>query len=104
MPKCKSKPLVRTFQQSQGQGQGRSVGAASIRRAAVPPNNWQAAINALANPGKVTTPGATVPASAGAQPGPANLQSFLANWKPAQSGPGSGFQNNFSTALKGMGY
>jgi hypothetical protein len=61
-------------------------------------------LTGLANPGKVTTPGATVPASASAQPGPANLQSFLANWKPAQSGPGSGFQQNFATALKGMGY
>ena len=72
--------------------------------APTPPNNWQSTIAALANPGKVTTPGATVPATASAQPGPANLQSFLANWKPAQSGPGSGFQQNFATALKGMGY
>ena len=72
--------------------------------APTPPNNWQAMLTGLANPGKVTTPGATVPASASAQPGPANLQSFLANWKPAQSGPGSGFQQNFATALKGMGY
>ena len=61
-------------------------------------------LSMLANPGKVNTPGATVPATASAQPGPANLQSFLANWKPAQSGPGSGFQQNFATALKGMGY
>jgi hypothetical protein len=62
-------------------------------------------LSMLANPGKVTTPGSNVPVSASsAQPGSANLQSFLANWKPAQSGPGSGFQQNFATALKGMGY
>ena len=61
-------------------------------------------LSMLANPGKVTTPGATVPETASVQPGSANLQSFLKNWQPAQSGPGSGFQNNFATALKGMGY
>ena len=55
-----------------------------------------------ANPGRVTTPGATVPQSASsATPGPGMLQSFLANWNPATSGPGSGFQQAFSKALKG---
>ena len=64
-----------------------------------------------ANPGPVPTYGATVPASASsAQPtssGPGGqgvLQQFLANWKPAASGVGSGFQQGFSHALKGMGY
>lgn len=64
-----------------------------------------------ANPGPVPTYGATVPASASsAQPtssGPGGqgvLQQFLANWKPAASGAGSGFQQGFSHALKGMGY
>ena len=58
-----------------------------------------------ANPGPVPTYGATVPQSASsAQPGTGVLQSFLANWKPAQSGVGSGFQQGFSQALKGMGY
>jgi hypothetical protein len=55
-----------------------------------------------ANPGHVTTPGATVPqAGSSATPGPGMLQQFLANWNPAQSGPGSGFQQAFSKALKG---
>jgi hypothetical protein len=55
-----------------------------------------------ANPGYVTTPGATVPQSASsATPGPGMLQQFLANWNPAQSGPGSGFQQAFSKALRG---
>ena len=62
-------------------------------------------LSLLANPGKVTTPGATVPASAtSGQPAPGGLQAFLANWRPAQSGPGSGFQQSFASALKGMGY
>ena len=72
---------------------------------AAAPNNWQNTIAMLANPGKVTTPGATVPASASsAQPGPGSLQAFLQNWRPASSGPGSGFQQGFANALKGMGY
>jgi hypothetical protein len=55
-----------------------------------------------ANPGRVVTPGATVPQSAGsATPGPGMLQQFLANWNPATSGPGSGFQQAFSKALRG---
>jgi hypothetical protein len=55
-----------------------------------------------ANPGYVTTPGATVPQSASsATPGPGMLQSFLAGWNPATSGPGSGFQQAFSKALRG---
>jgi hypothetical protein len=58
-----------------------------------------------ANPGPVPTYGATVPQSASsAQPGSGVLQQFLQNWKPAASGPGSGFQQGFSKALKGMGY
>lgn len=58
-----------------------------------------------ANPGRVVTPGATVPESpSSAQPGPGVLQQFLAGWKPASSGAGSGFQQGFYKALKGMGY
>lgn len=56
----------------------------------------------LAHPNRVATPGATVPqAASSAQPGPGMLQSFLANWNPAASGPGSGFQQAFSKALRG---
>jgi hypothetical protein len=54
-----------------------------------------------ANPGRVTTPGATVPQASSATPGPGMLQQFLANWNPATSGPGSGFQQSFSKALRG---
>lgn len=67
------------------------------------PNNWQNTLSMLANPGHVTTPGATVPqaqSSTGVQPGV--LQSFLANWQPAQSGPGSGFTQNFNALLRGL--
>jgi hypothetical protein len=68
------------------------------------PNNWQTTLAMLGNPGPVTTPGATVPqAPAGAaQPSPGVLQNFLANWQPAQSGPGSGFTQNFNTILRGL--
>ena len=73
--------------------------------APTPPNNWQATLAALANPGKVTTPGANVPISASsAQPSSGALQAFLQNLRPAQSGPGAGFQNSFAGTLKGMGY
>jgi hypothetical protein len=53
-----------------------------------------------ANPGYIATPGATVPQSQTSyQPGSGVLQQFLANWNPAQSGPGSGFQQQFAKAL-----
>jgi hypothetical protein len=71
--------------------------------AASAPNNWQNTLSMLANPGQVTTPGATVPqAASSATPGPGVLQSFLANWQPQQSGPGSGFTQNFNTILRGL--
>jgi hypothetical protein len=55
----------------------------------------------LAHPNPVQTPGATVPQSAQSyQPSNGVLQQFLANWKPAQSGPGSGFQQGFNKALR----
>jgi hypothetical protein len=53
-----------------------------------------------ANPGRITTPGATVPESAtSSQPGQGVLQAFLQNWRPATQGPGSGFQAAFAKAL-----
>jgi hypothetical protein len=53
-----------------------------------------------ANPGYIQTPGATVPQSQTSyQPGSGVLQAFLQNWQPAQSGVGSGFQQQFATAL-----
>lgn len=58
----------------------------------------------LANPGNPVTPGATVPQGGSSPMGPGVMQQFMANWSPAQSGPGSGFQQGFYKALKGMGY
>jgi hypothetical protein len=59
-------------------------------------------LSLLAHPNPVTTPGATVPQSAQAyQPSNGVLANFLANWKPATSGPGSGFQQGFAKALRG---
>jgi hypothetical protein len=53
-----------------------------------------------ANPGYIATPGATVPQSQTSyQPGSGVLQQFLSQWNPAQSGPGSGFQQQFAKAL-----
>jgi len=57
-----------------------------------------------ANPGRVTTQGATVPESTSQPLGPGVLQQFLQSWKPAQTGPSSGFQQNFYNTLRGMGY
>lgn len=82
---------------------GAAAPAVSANAAGLTPQQYMAM---RANPGYVTTPGATVPqASSAWQPSNSGvLQQFLANWKPASSGPGSGFQQGFSTALKGMGY
>jgi hypothetical protein len=56
----------------------------------------------LAHPNPVVTPGATVPqAPTSYQPNNSVLQQFLANWAPAKSGPGSGFQQAFAKGLKG---
>lgn len=77
--------------------------AAPQAAAPAAPNNWQDTLSMLANPGHVTTPGATVPqaqSATGVQPGV--LQSFMQNWKPAQSGAGSGFAQNFNTILRGL--
>ena len=78
--------------------------AAAAPQASAPPNNWQQTLSMLANPGHVTTPGATVPqaAATGGQPTPGVLQNFLANWQPASSGPGAGFTQNFNTILRGL--
>jgi hypothetical protein len=58
-------------------------------------------LSLLAHPNPVTTPGATVPQSAQSyQPQGGGLAQFLAGWNPAQSGPGSGFQQGFNRALR----
>jgi hypothetical protein len=95
----------------QNQMQGLPTGAGSGAAAAAPaatsnPSglNAQQYLQLLANPGQVTTPGATVPQASSAQPGPGVLQQFMQNWRPQASGPGSGFTNNFYQALKAQGY
>lgn len=88
--------------QPQPQPQQQAPQAAAPAAAPGQPS-YQQVLSMLANPGPVTTPGATVPqAASAAQPGPGVLQSFLQNWKPAQSGPGSGFTQNFNTILRGL--
>jgi hypothetical protein len=65
-------------------------------------NNSAAYLSALAHPNRVVTPGATVPQSPNSyQPGSGALQQFLSQWRPAASGPGSGFQQGFYNTLKG---
>jgi hypothetical protein len=87
-----------------GAGFNQMAAQPSAPAAPAPPNNWQNTLSMLANPGHVTTPGATVPQAppGSAQPSPGVLQNFLANWQPAQSGPGSGFTQNFNTILRGL--
>ena len=91
-------------QSAQGGAMPGAMQPTAAPQAAAPPNNWQQTLSLLANPGHVTTPGATVPQApqGGGQPSPGVLQNFLANWQPAQSGPGSGFQQNFNTILRGL--
>ena len=64
-----SVPQPGTVAAQQGGGQGGGQGAA--------PNNWQAAINALANPGNPTTMGANVPMQTGGQPAGGINNAFL---------------------------
>ena len=45
--------------------------------------------------------GGDCPETASVQPGSANLQSFLKNWQPAQSGPGAGSRTISPPRLKG---
>ena len=62
-----------------------------------PPNNWQAAINALANPGNPTTMGANVPLVTGSQPAGGVNNAFL-----QQAGAGQGMNQNFLSALRAI--
>jgi hypothetical protein len=62
-----------------------------------PPNNWQAALQALANPGNPTTQGATVPQVSGYQPAGGVNNAFLQN---AQGKPG--MNQNFLSALSAI--
>jgi hypothetical protein len=96
---------VQLYNQMTGGGNSPAAPAAAAPAAPSPsgPNNWQQALAMLAHPGQVTTPGATVPQSASsAQPGQGVLQQFLNNWRPAQSGPGSGYAQSFNNILRGL--
>lgn len=96
-----------------GQNAGSNYGGAQTQQASAPPVasstplqvgnplTPQQYLQLRANPGRVTTPGATVPIASGTQPDNNVLQTFLQNWRPAQSGPGSGFQQAFAKSLKG---
>jgi hypothetical protein len=81
-----------------GAGQaGAAGGAGGAQGAGGAPNNWQAAINALANPGNPTTPGATVPMQSGSQPAGGVNQAWLQG-----IGSGQGMNQNFVNALRGI--
>ena len=91
--------------QLNGMGGGGSAPAPAAPQAAAPAfDSRAAALQALANPGHVTTPGANVPYNQGAvSQGPGVLQQFLQNWQ-AGGAPtkGAGNYNNaaFFNALQ----
>jgi hypothetical protein len=85
---------------------GSTAGAAPAAAAASSANStgnpaltYTQYLQLLSNPGKVTTPGGDPSAAPAVQPGSGVLQQFLQNWQPAQSGPGSQFQQIFANAL-----
>ena len=61
------------------------------------PNNWYAALNALANPGNPVTQGATVPMAMGSQPSGGINSAFL-----NQAGGGAGMNQGFLNALRSI--
>ena len=85
---------------ARGHGRSRAQASAPAPQAGPGGLTAQQYLQLRANPGYIATPGATVPQSQTSyQPGSGVLQQFLANWNPAQSGPGSGFQQQFAKAL-----
>lgn len=97
--------ILNSGYQGGAQQQAAPAAAPQANSAGLTPQQYMAL---RANPGPVPTYGATVPQSASStQPTSGQggvLQQFLSNWKPASSGAGSGFQQGFAHALKGMGY
>lgn len=78
--------------------------AAKTAQPAAPQNPYDmnaAYLTALSNPGKVVTPGATVPQSPTPSGQSGVLQQFLANWKP-QQGAGNYSAQPFVNALRGQ--
>jgi hypothetical protein len=91
------------FVQGSGVG-GQGQAAAPAAPAAQAPDMGQAYLTALSNPGKVTTPGATVPQAALPSNQSGVLQQFLQNWQNKGSPTtGAGNYNNagFFSALQG---
>jgi len=82
------------IQQMQQQAQPQ---AAPQPQASGPPNNWQAALSALANPGNPVTQGANVPMVSGSQPAGGVNNAFL-----QQAGAGQGMNQNFLSALRAI--
>jgi hypothetical protein len=66
------------------------------------PDMNAAYLAALANPGKVTTPGATVAQSPTPSAQSGVLQQFLQNWKPGANPAGNYNPNLFPDALRGQ--
>ena len=87
-----------------GAGGGAGGGAAAAPAAAAGPDMNAAYLAALASPGHVTTPGATVAQSAPPSNQSGVLQQFLANWKPGgeSQGPGITIQISSSTLCRGQ--
>ena len=87
---------------------GASQGGASTQQAAAPaqqanPIDMSAEyIKALANPGHVDTPGATVPQAAPPSNQSGVLQQFLANWNGNPKGAGNYDNSGFINALRGQ--
>jgi hypothetical protein len=78
-------------------GAGQQPQQQAAPQASGPPNNWQAALSALANPGNPVTPGATVPQSNSFQPAGGVNQAFLQN--AAQNPAARGGNPQFMSAL-----
>lgn len=80
----------------QGAGmQGAGTPGAAQSQASAPPNNWGAALNALAAPGDPRTQGANVPMVTGYQPAGGVNNAFL-----QQAGSGAGMNQGFLSALR----
>jgi hypothetical protein len=76
---------------------GPTGGPAAAPQGAGQPNNWQAALSALANPGNPVTQGAIVPQMTGSQPAGGVNQAWL-----NQAGAGQGMNQNFLSALRAI--
>jgi hypothetical protein len=86
------------IQQAQQQyAQQQQGGAAPQAQASAAPNNWQAALSALANPGNPVTQGANVPQATGSQPSGGVNNAFL-----QQAGAGQGMNQNFLNSLRAI--